>query len=465
MTIAAVRPAAHPGPATARPESERDGAVDAARAFCLVVVLALHALMVGVSLDASGPVLGNALDGWAGLAPLTWFAQVMPLFFVIGGFAGRRGWQRMRSRGGTAGDFVRGRLARLVRPAVALVGFVGLGLAALSVAGVPADIVATAGFRIGQPLWFLAVYLGATALVPAMSRLHERRPLTVVAALAALALAVDGLRAATGITAFGLLNLAFVWLLVQQFGFFLADGRLERHSRRVRALALLAALGMLASLIVLGGYSPDLLENLNPPTFALVPLGVAQLLAFSLVRPALGRWAARPGPARLVARFGEQGMTLYLWHLTAYVLLAGVLLLGAQAGAIGLPAPQTAEWWLSRPVWLLAAIALAVLLARATARFERGGRIVPQSWAGRRMTRAGVPVGVAVPAGILGVVVVLVHGFGPLPALVSAGLLLVALAGSSKPGPQVSGAGIEDDRAGSPARAARGLASGDERRS
>jgi len=62
-----------------------------------------------------------------------------------------------RSRGATPADYVGARLERLVRPAIALVVVVAGGLVALSLAGLPAEVVATAGFRIGQPLWFLGV--------------------------------------------------------------------------------------------------------------------------------------------------------------------------------------------------------------------------------------------------------------------------------------------------------------------
>ncbi|GAA1968150.1 acyltransferase family protein [Agromyces allii] len=405
--------------------SHRDAAIDAARAACLVVVFALHAMMVGVSVGAGGPVLENALEHWDGFAAATWFVQIMPLFFVIGGYSALSQWRRMQARGADAATYVRGRLARLVRPAIALVAVVALALAVLAAAGLPAEVVATAGYRIGQPLWFLAVYLACTSLVPLMAQAHARHPFVTVGALLAVVVAVDALRMSTGVDAIGFANLLAVWLLVQQGGFLLADGTVERMPRASRLVVAVAALGALAALTLAGPYSPDLLMNLNPPTVCLVVLGTAQLMLFSLVRPALRRWAERPRPARTIASFGEWGMTLYLWHMPAFILLAGVLLWLNGTVGLALPVPLEPEWWATRPIWLVAAAAVTAGFVRVFSRWERGGA--------RRVggpARVRVPVGVAAVCGILGVGLVLVFGFGPWIALAALVLLGVALRGS-----------------------------------
>ncbi|ANJ25936.1 acyltransferase family protein [Agromyces aureus] len=441
----------------------RDAAIDAARAACLVVVFALHAMMVGVSVGAGGPVLENALEQWDGFAAATWFVQIMPLFFVIGGYSAVSQWRRMHVRGADAAAYVRGRLARLVRPAIALVAVVGVALAVLTAAGLPAEVVATAGFRIGQPLWFLAVYLACTSLVPLMARAHSRHPFATLAVLLAVVVAVDVARMATGIDAIGFANLLAVWLLVQQGGFWLADGTVERMPRAARLVVAVAALGVLAALTLAGPYSPDLLMNLNPPTVCLVVLGVAQLMLFSLARPALRRWAERPRPARAIASFGEWGMTLYLWHMPAFIVLAGALLWLNEAVGLALLVPLEPEWWATRPIWLVAAAVVTAGIVRAFSRWERGdaaGRpsvgasavvragsrdalraprpAIRGSARGRvgrigRLARMRVPVGVAVVCGILGVGLVLVFGFGPWIALAALVLLGFALRGSREP--------------------------------
>ena len=210
----------------------RDSSVDAIRVLLLVAVFALHAMMCGVSVGAGGPVLQNALEGQAWFGPASWIVQIMPLFFIAGGFSSFHHWRSMRSRGATPADYVRSRLERLVRPAIALVAVVAAGLVTLSLAGLPAELVATAGFRIGQPLWFLGVYLAISALVPVMLRAHERARVLTPLALLAGVVAVDVVRLSTGIDGIGFVNLLLVWLLVQQLGFHLADGGVDRLSRR-----------------------------------------------------------------------------------------------------------------------------------------------------------------------------------------------------------------------------------------
>src|SRR5690606_19188982 len=91
-----------PAAIPAAPRTARDSSIDVARAWCLVVVVALHAFMVGVSVASGTPLLENAMDGWGGFAALTWFAQVMPLFFVLGGFSSATQWTRLHERGMSA---------------------------------------------------------------------------------------------------------------------------------------------------------------------------------------------------------------------------------------------------------------------------------------------------------------------------------------------------------------------------
>src|SRR5690606_16709663 len=158
------------------------------------------------------------------IAPLSWILQVMPLFFVIAGFSGLLAYRRVRERGGTPAEFIAARIHRLLLPATFAIGIVGALLAMLAVAGVPADLIAVAGFRYGQPLWFLGVFLICQALLPALANAHARSPRTTLALLVLASLAVDLLRAQTGVDGLGFLNLAFVWLALQQLGFFLADG-------------------------------------------------------------------------------------------------------------------------------------------------------------------------------------------------------------------------------------------------
>jgi len=422
-------------PASVAPErrTDRDGAVDLVRALCVVAVVVLHALMVGVTVSGGAPVFVNASDGTAWVAPLSWVLQVMPLFFVIGGFSGAVALRRFPRRDAAA--FAAARLRRLLLPAAVTIATVGALLALLLAAGVPAGIVAIAGFRYGQPLWFLGVFLLCQALLPWMLARHERMPVRTIALLVLAAVGVDVVRAATGIPALGFLNLAFVWLALQQLGFFLADGRIDRLTTRTRAVIAGGAALTLAGGILTGAFSPDLIANLNPPTTALLLVGLAHTALFSLLRTPIAR-VATTRPGRALTRFvTPRTMTVYLWHMPVLLLLAGLTALAALATGIAPPVPDSIAWWMTRPLWLAVALVTTAAVAVPLARVE-AHRPAPSGPVG------GGRVATAVVTGIAAVVLLLTTGTSPLTAAVAVVLIAVALRLARSP--QARAAGIVD---------------------
>lgn len=412
----------------ARPQrASRDTGIDFVRALCVLGVVLLHSIMVGVTVDASGPVFENASDGTAWIAPLSWLLQVMPLFFVIGGFSGLLAYRRMRERGGSAVGFVAGRLHRLLRPAVFTIAVMGVGLALLTVLGVPADLIATAGFRYGQPLWFLGVFLLCQALLPALAAAHERAPYRTIGALVAASIAVDVLRAATGLEGLGFLNLAFVWMTLQQLGFFLADGRIGALSRRFRATAGFGALLLLIVTFVTGIYSPDLIANINPPTAALLLVGIAHTSLLSLHRDRLELFSRRPRVAAFTAFVTVRTMTIYLWHMPVLLVMAGATAVYALVAGVALPALDSADWWAARPLWLAAALALTAVVAVAFTRFE--AQPAPPA------TGSAARLVVGALSGLIGVLLLLVLGTSVATALIAVALILAALRLASRTAP------------------------------
>lgn len=395
----------------------RDTTIDFLRAICVVGVVLLHAIMVGVTVVDGSPVFANASEGSWWIVPISWVLQVMPLFFIIGGFAGYISFRRTQARGGTAAAFIAARVHRLLRPALFAIGIVGAALAALSVAGIPADIIAVAGFRYSQPLWFLAVFLGCQALLPALARAHARKPLSTLAAMVAASLAVDALRAITGLEGVGFLNLAFVWLALQQVGFFLADGTIDGLSRRTRAIAGAVAVIALLGAFTTGFYSPDLIANINPPTAALLLVGVVHLSAVSLLRDRIGAFSRRPAPAAFAAFVNRRTMTIYLWHMPTLLAMAGLCATASLAGGIALPDPSTVAWWVSRPLWLATALALTALIAVTLTRIE--------TQPSPRAADSPHRIVIAAALGVASVVLLLVAGTTvPTAALAVGGMLL-----------------------------------------
>jgi fucose 4-O-acetylase-like acetyltransferase len=371
----------------------RDRYVDFLRVVSIATVVLGHWTITAVGRSAGGLTAGNVLSTTPWLWLATWVLQVMPVFFFVGGFSNMVSWQALERRGGGYVEYLSGRMARLLRPVLVFVAVWLVLPLALGRLGLPAGQVELIGKVMGQPLWFLGVYLVAVALAPAMVRLHRRFRLWVPATLAAAAAAVDALRLAAGVQDLGYLNLLVVWALVQQVGFFYADGTLTRLSRR--ALAGLGAAG-LAGLVVLTGtgmYPPSMVglpgeeSNMSPPTVCIVALTVWQVALVMLVRGRVSAWLARRGPWTAVIAVGSMAMTLYLWHLTAMVALYGLVL--AVDGP--LPAPGTGWWWATRPPWLALLAAVLVPMALALSRFERAG---PTPRAARR----GRPIRPARPA-------------------------------------------------------------------
>jgi fucose 4-O-acetylase-like acetyltransferase len=230
--------------------------------------------------------------------------------------------------------------------------------------GVDPQVVGLMASGAGMPLWFLAAYLAAQLNIPLLARLHRRAPWITLGALAALVVAVDCLRGAMPLLAY--VNMLFVWCAVQQLGFFMADGFLARRSISW-LVGLIAASNLL--LLVFTGlrlYRDNMLVNLNPPNFCLLLLGVSQAAALQLFRPTLDRVASATRVRSTVALVGRRAMTIYLWHLPLLAAMTGLLLLTD----FPKPASATAAWWWSRPLVILAVIALLLPVIALLGRLE-----------------------------------------------------------------------------------------------
>lgn len=419
MTITQAPRSPRTAPTSPTAATGRDPVIDLVRALCVVAIVLLHGLQMGVTVGPHGPVLEYATVGASWYPPVTWLLQVLPVFFVIGGFSGMLAFRRLRDRGGTATDFVVGRVHRLLLPAVVTISVVGVVLAVLQVRGVPPELLLEAGVRYGQPLWFLGVFLGSQAVLPTLLRAHERAPLGTLAVLGAGALGVDALRSLTGLDAVGYANLAFAWLALQQLGFFLAEGRLDalRPVTRVRIGA--GAVALLAGAFALGIFSPDLIAQMNPPTSALLLVGVAQTAAFTLLRPTLAALIARPRLSAVTAFVTARTMTIYLWNLPVLLTMAGVSAYLAEHGGLLLPDPSGLLWWTLRPSWLVLSLVLTAAVAWALGGMERRRLHHPTTSSSRAQQ--------AVLLALAGVLVPLLAGTTVLTALLAAGLFLTAL--------------------------------------
>jgi fucose 4-O-acetylase-like acetyltransferase len=351
-----------------RTPPDRDRVVDAARAGSIVVVVLWHWALSITHRDPDG-VLANPNPiaevplGWAP----TWVLQVMPVFFVVGGFANLTRWRSTLERGDGAGAFLRDRAERLLPPFVAFVAvWAAVDGAARLLDDEHRSVLETARITF-LPLWFLGAYLWVVALTPLTGALHRRTPRSAVVGLAVVVAGVDVARFGFDVEAARWVNTALVWVLVHQLGYWWADGTLPRWPIR-RAVALAAAgLAGLAALTSLDVYPRSMvatsetdISHMYPPTAVLAILAATQLGLLVAARPWLGRWLRRRRPWMAVVAVNSVVLTVFLWHTTA--LLVVILTIEALGGSLG--DEPTVGWWLTRPLWVLGpALALAPLVA------------------------------------------------------------------------------------------------------
>ena len=354
--------------------ADRNRAVDALRAASILVVVFGHWLMAAVVVRDGALSAGHLLDEAPWTHPLTWVLQVMPVFFVVGGFSNGVSWRSARTRGEAYGGWLRARLRRLVLPVIPLIGVWTVGAWVALRAGLDPEMVRLASQVALVPTWFLAAYVVIVTLTPAGLALWEGIGWWSIAAGLAAAAAVDAVAIGLEIEAIGYLNYVAVWGTVHQLGFAWLDGRLGSPRRRLGAAA--AALAALVAVVWAGPYPVAMVgldaaevTNSSPPRVTLVLLGVFQAgLLLAAERP-LRRFLERRRPWRAVVAVSAQIMTLYLWHLTAMVVVIGASLL---AGGWGLEAePVTGPWWAGRLMWFAVVAAPTLFFVAVFGRFER----------------------------------------------------------------------------------------------
>src|SRR5258705_13812729 len=100
----------------------RDRYVDLLRVASLATVILGHWLMAAPVVAADGSVrVTNVLALVPALQPLTWLFQIMPVFFLVGGFAHGTALTSIERRGGGHVDFARPPAGRVLGPTAAFI--------------------------------------------------------------------------------------------------------------------------------------------------------------------------------------------------------------------------------------------------------------------------------------------------------------------------------------------------------
>jgi hypothetical protein len=343
---------------SARTPPTRNRYVDLLRVVSIAVVVVGHWTMAVLGFEDGRFTGQNLLEIAPWTHVLTWVFQVMPVFFIVGGFTNAASWRSASERGETYGGWLRGRSVRLLGPALVFVAFwTVLPIVAVAVGALSSGVARTGGREVALPIWFLAVYLGSMASIPLLVAAHRRFGVGLALALVGAAALVDVARYGFGVPIVGALNYAFVWLAILELGLLWRDGSLTRRSATRWALAI-GGLLALTALTRFVDYPVSMIglthagrSNTLPPTLALVALAVWQCGAVLILQGAANRWLLRPRIWLRVVAANSMVMTLYLWNMSAAV-LAAVLLL--PTGIWPAAQPLSAGWWWLRLAWIAA---------------------------------------------------------------------------------------------------------------
>ena len=358
-----------------RTPTSRNRYVDFLRAMSMLVVTVGHWLAAAPYFDATNTLTTPhilTIVPWT--AWLTWILQVMPIFFIVGGYANGISWRAARRDGRSYAAWLEGRLRRLVWPTLPLL-LIWVAIVAIEYALDMRPKLISYGSQVAFiPIWFLAVYIGIVLLVPAMEAAWARFGMNFFWALTAAAVVVDVMYFAVGLRWLGFANYLFVWGAIFLLGYAWLDDRFPK--RRTQLVA--AALGFATLLLLIHiapypvamiGVPGDPVSTTTPPKVTLIALAIMQGGLLLAAQTPARRWLTGRTAWTATVAVNSNIMTIFIWHLTATVLVVfGAYL----AGGFGLRLqPGSSAWWLSRFLWLAANAIVLVPLVAVFGRFER----------------------------------------------------------------------------------------------
>ena len=351
-------------------DSSRNSYLDLMRVVAIAAVVVGHWLATGIVYQ-HGQLQGVDVLGvvpWTSW--LTLVLQVVPVFFLVGGYSNALSWSKYRGAGGLPFGWIRRRALRLLLPTSVYVVAIVLLVVVCDASGVNRDELAQAAWALALHLWFLAVYLVLLLLTPMFYAAHRRFGIRVPIAMAALAVVIDVGVIEAHWHVVGWLNYVLVWGTFHQLGFAWHEGFFA--GRRSRPLALtLGAVVALVGLIWWGPYPVSMIgvpgariQNASPPSAALLAFGLTQVGLVLLAEPFVARWLGLPRRARvraIVERANHLTMPVYLWHMVPLVI---VTVVGYRNGLLAQPSIGSGAWWAQRIIWVGAlSVVLAIVLA------------------------------------------------------------------------------------------------------
>ena len=408
----------------AKTPDNRNRYVDFLRAVSILVVITGHWLIAALYYHDGSLTPGDLLTIQPDKQWLTWLFQVMPIFFIVGGYANAVSLESARRREMGYAGWLAARLNRLVTPLLVLLLGWALIAAILYFSGVSGDVTRFASRTALIPTWFLAIYIMVVVLAPATYIAWQRWGFASFWALATVAALVDIAFFAADLQWLGWSNYFWIWLSVHHLGYAWRDGRMGSPARLLTYSGL--GLLVLGLLVFKGPYpfamvgSPDEgLSNSLPPKITLLLLGISQFGLLLAIEAPMRRMLSGIRVWAATVLINSMIMTLYLWHLTVMVIVVSLAYL---AGGMGLGLePGSADWWATRPLWIAVLYTALLPVTLLFSSFERRARAAD----------AAVPSAARLVGGAmllcLGVALLALFGFGsaPLPMLDIAAFLMV----------------------------------------
>ncbi len=352
----------------------RNRFVDFLRAVSIGAVIFGHWLVAAPFMEESVLSASKLLEYQTWTQWLTWIFQVMPVFFIVGGYANCASWRAAQRANRSYNEWLQSRLQRLVGPVLPLLIVWTLVVISAYALKVDTDLVSLGSKVAFIPVWFLAVYIMVVMCVPATLAVWERFGLGSFWILVLATALVDVVFFAAGRQVFGWPNYGFIWLAVHQLGYAWRD---KRFIGLKKTLPL--AFGGLVALIGLVKFGPypismitvpgEGISNSFPPKLPLLVLGIFQFGILLSIEAPMRRWLKKKVPWTITILINSSIMTIFLWHLSAMILILGLSL---SLGGFGITLePGSGVWWLARPVWIGVLTAVLLLFWSLFGRFER----------------------------------------------------------------------------------------------
>jgi surface polysaccharide O-acyltransferase-like enzyme len=378
----------------------RNRYVDFLRAVSILVVITGHWLISTVYYLDGELAFAHLFAIQPATRWLTWIFQVMPVFFIVGGYANAVSIESAQRKGLGYAGWLSGRLTRLMTPLIVLLIIWATLALAMHLSGAGPDLIQLVTRAALIPTWFLAIYIMTVLLAPPMYRFWRRLGFASIGILVAVAVLTDILFFGFEIRWPSWSNYFWVWLAIHSLGFAWRDGRLGDTTQQLSYSAV--ALSLLWILVFQGPYplamvgSPDMtLSNTTPPKITLLALGVFQFGLLMVFEQPMRRALTGLGLWTATVLINSMIMTIYLWHITLSIALIGLLYLADGAG-MGFE-PGGLAWWLTRPAWIAVLAALLVPVALLLSPLERMSRVggttdrpAPRQVAGAMMLCLGV---------------------------------------------------------------------------